>query len=503
MARKDRNLRLLQFEIRNSKFEILIPVLITIGIAFRLVMYFHNRNLIIDEANIVRNLAERDFTALTRSLSYEQYAPPIFLWVEKLASILFGYGEKAMRVYPFLCGIGTLFVFPSIAKKFINKELLWLPLGYLATGFIFLKYSAEVKQYMPDAFIALLLIRIALWLDIRTTPWFRFILLWILAGSLAIWSSMPSVFILASVGCYYAWITLRAKQFNRLLSLTLIAAIWMAQFGIYYYTILKAQINSPYLQNYHQNYFLFALPTNADQWSHNWQRIEDLLGNIGGWTGVAVASNLIFLLIGFISLFRKSAEGFILIALPLILVLTAAALKQFSLIDRVVLFMFPLWIILIGVGFDCLWSFRSWILKGALLLVGAFNIIAAPHRVIHPYEFHEITRGMDWIKARGAHGSNLYIENASVPAYIYYTQLHPENAKWTPLLGAHQLNWNDDFSQVTENIKDTAYFLYTGGFTPEERQRRTHEIEQNMQQVAYFEHVVCYVFVYAPKSSSL
>ncbi len=487
--------------IRNSKSAIryLPYAIIAVGIASRLVMYFHNRNLIIDEANIVRNLAERNFTGLTRPLSYEQYAPPIFLWIEKLASIVFGYSEKAMRVCPLLCGIGTLFVFPSIAKKFISKEVLWLPLGYLATGFIFLKYSAEVKQYMPDAFIALLIIRTALWLDIRTTPWPRFVLLWILIGSLAIWASMPSVFILAGVGCYYAWITLRTKQCTRLLSLILIAAIWIAQFGIYYYTILKAQINSSYLQNYHQNYFLFAFPTNADQWAHNWERIEDLLGNVGGWTTVAVVSNLIFLLIGFVSLFRKSAEGFMLIALPIILVLVAAALKQFSLIDRVVLFMLPLWIILIGIGFDWLWSFKSWISKGALLLVGAFNVIAAPHRVVRPYEFHEITNGMDWIKSRGARGNNLYIENATVPAYIYYTRLHPQKEKWTPLLGAHKLNWDDNFTQLTNNIKDTAYFLYTGGFTDEERQRRTHEIEQNMQQVAYFEHAVCYVFVYIPK----
>jgi hypothetical protein len=90
------------FRSKDTLLRILILAFIAIGVLLRMAMYFHNRNLIIDEANIVRNLAERDFAGLTLPLKYEQYAPPVFLWIEKLASLLFGYGEKAMRLYPLL-----------------------------------------------------------------------------------------------------------------------------------------------------------------------------------------------------------------------------------------------------------------------------------------------------------------------------------------------------------------------------------------------------------------
>src|ERR1043165_1516328 len=90
---------------RDRVLNIICWLIVTAGVLLRLATFFHNRNLIIDEANIVRNLAERDFGGLVLPLTYEQYAPPVFLWIEKLASLLLGYGEKAMRLYPLLCGL--------------------------------------------------------------------------------------------------------------------------------------------------------------------------------------------------------------------------------------------------------------------------------------------------------------------------------------------------------------------------------------------------------------
>src|SRR4051812_35183583 len=126
---------------KETLLRIFIGIIIAFGIFLRLITFFHNRNLIIDEANIVRNLAERGFGGLVLPLSYEQYAPPVFLWIEKLLSLLFGYGEQAMRLYPMCCGLGTLFVFPVIARKLMGREAFWLPLAYLANGFIYIKYS--------------------------------------------------------------------------------------------------------------------------------------------------------------------------------------------------------------------------------------------------------------------------------------------------------------------------------------------------------------------------
>lgn len=486
---------------KNVLLRVFIELIILLGIALRILTFFHNRNLIIDEANIVRNLAERDFIGLVKPLNYEQYAPPVFLWIEKLASLLFGYGEKAMRLYSFLCGVGTLLLFPSIAQRFMRREALWLPLAYLAGGFMFVKYSAEVKQYMPDTFIALLLVWLALRWDIRSFSRSRFIIYWIVAGSIAVWSSMPSVFILAGVGCYYGWTALREKRWQDFLPVCIIALVWIAQFALYYFTILKSQIGSSYLQNYHQEYFLFATPANRAEWLHNWARIEDIVGNVGGWSGVAVATNLLFLVVGLIHLLWKRTAQFMLIALPIGWVLIAAALNQFSLIDRVVLFMLPLWLLIVGVGFQVLWNLKLPV-RALLVIVGGFNAWSYfdLQLIQHPFEDHQITDGMAWVKDHGARGAQLYVHHASVPTYRYYTELHPAKAQWATLTNAHLLKWDDNYADITRNIRDTAYFLYTGGFAGVERDMRLTQLAQHMQQIGYFEHAICYVYEYAPKA---
>ncbi len=483
----------------------ILPALIILtGIILRLILFFQNRNLIIDEANIVRNLAERGFAGLALPLRYEQYAPPVFLWIEELASLLFGYGEKSMRLYPLLSGIAALFVFYKVASKLMGRLALCLPLAFLSFGGIFVKYSVELKQYMPDVLISLLLILAALSWDRLKMRRSRFVLLWAIIGSLAIWSSMPSVFILAGIGFYYAWPLLRERRFRELGPLMIIALVWLAQFALYYELILKPQINSEYLQNYHRGYFLFATPANREEWLHNWTRLEVILKNVGGVSTVAIVTNLALMLVGGVTLLRRRMAQFFLVAFPVALVLVAAALNQFSLIERVVLFIMPLWMLLIGIGFDTLWRLPVYV-KALLLVLGVFMARAQGNFSLF-YEyfgFHEITEGMAWIQARGGRGDQLYVHDANVPTYIYYTELHPDRERWRPLFGAHRLTWQDNYSEVTAAIKDTAYFLYTGGFPDHsggERERRTSEIATRMRQVDYFEKYICFVFVYVPRS---
>jgi 4-amino-4-deoxy-L-arabinose transferase-like glycosyltransferase len=487
----------------NISLRIFTELILLAGIGLRLVLFFQNRNLIIDEANIVRNLAERGYGGLALPLRYEQYAPPVFLWIEKLSSQLFGYGEKAMRLYPLLAGIAATFVMYKLAARLMTKASLWLPVGLLAIGAFFIEYSTVMKQYMPDALISLSLIWLALKWNINELRPDRFVLYWIVAGSLAIWSSMPAVFILAGIGGYYCWHSFRLYQRTRLPQLMIIGSVWVLQFAFYYITILKPQINSDYLQNYHREFFLFATPGSAAEWQHNWERIREILYHTVGITDTVIAAAIVLILIGSVNLLIRRTAHFLLIAVPCLLVLLAAALDQYSLIARVILFMMPLLMLLIGAGFDVLMQGPRE-LRGLTVVLGLYMLYACAgfFYVRNPLRFHEITNGLEWIENRGGRGYQLYVHDANVPTYIYYTQLHPGKAKWAPLLGAHKLTWEDDYTELTKNLKDTAYFIYTGGFAEGERKRRIAEIEKNMKQIDYFERDICFVFVYAPKSTA-
>jgi len=475
--------------------------LLLFGIILRLTYYFQDYDLIIDEANIARNLYERNLWQLCLPLNYEQYAPPVFLWIEKLFSLVFGFSEKALRLYPLLCGIGALFVFYKIVNRLIPRPALWYPLAMMATGTLYVKFSAEVKQYMPDTMIALFLVWVALNIDVLKTSKSRFILFWSVIGSICVWTSMSSVFILAGIGCYYAWNLWRDKKWKTFWMIMIPALLWVVQFLLYYFLILKTQISSDYLQRYHQDYFLFLHPANHAQWIHNGQRLMSIMGEMGDYTFLALAFNIPLLFLGLIHLFRKRKELLWLFGLPILLVLLAAAFRQYSLIERVILFMLPLGLVLIGFGFERIIQVRFFAIKLIISLIAVVciyngSLIGVLWRY---YGFHEITLGLSWLKEHHVDGSHLYIHDSSGPTYIYYTQLHPDKNKWQELKGAKILKWDTDYAAETKDLRDTVYFLYTGGFSPEERNKRTSQIETNMKQVDYFEKYVCFVYEYAQK----
>jgi hypothetical protein len=475
-----------------------------VGIALRLVFYFQNNNLIIDEANIARNLAERDFAGLILPLRYEQYAPPVFLWIEKVLSLVLGFSEKALRLYPLAAGIAAIFVFYKILKRLQLKVGFWYPLALLALGAVYVKHSVEVKQYMPDVLIGLILVLLALKIDLDKTRKNRFIMIWILAGSLAVWSSMSSVFILAGIGAYYTWLAVADKKIARMGWIVIPSLFWLAQFAIYYQFILKQQITSSYLQNYHQHYFLFALPASSEEWMHNGRRLLGYFGDAGGYTFLALLFNGLLMCVGIIQLVKKKKEILLLTMLPLILLFLAAALHHYALVERLILFSLPLVLLIIAFGLEILFRNSHWALKAGLIVVALICI--QNYSMLHIFyrrdAFHEITEGLSYLKQKHISGNQLFIHNSSGDSYLYYTQLHPGKETWKDLYGATILKWDSDYTLETRDQQDTVYFLYTGGFPPGERQKRVSEIEVNMTQVDYFEKYVCYVFGYVPKDEN-
>jgi hypothetical protein len=473
-----------------------------VGIALRLVFYFQNNDLIIDEANIARNLAERDFAGLIFPLRYEQYAPPVFLWIEKVLSLIFGFGEKALRLYPLASGIAAIFVFYSILKRLQLTLNFWYPLALLALGAVYVKHSVEVKQYMPDVLIGLLLVLLALTTDLDKTGKKRFIMIWILAGSAAVWSSMPSVFILAGIGTYYTWLAVADKKTARIGWIVIPSLLWLVQFIIYYQIILKQQITSSYLQNYHQHYFLYALPSSSEEWMHNGRRLLGFFGDAGGFTVLALLFNGLLICLGMVHLVKKKKHILLLTVLPLALLFLAAALHHYALVERLILFSLPLMLVILAFGVDVLFRYSHWVLKAGWVVVALICIqnYSMLHIFFRREAFHEITEGLSYLKQKHLSGNQLFIHHSSGDAYLYYTQLHPAKETWKDLYGATILKWDSDYTLETRDRQDMVYFLYTGGFPHGERQKRVSEIEVNMIQVDYFEKYVCYVFGYAPKS---
>jgi len=441
-----------------------VPIaIIMLGIVLRLVVYIDNRCLWTDEVAIALNIAEKNFVSLAQPLDYKQYAPPVFMWLVKVFALLFGYGEKALRLYPFLSGIAALIMFSKVLRQHISAKAGWYPLLIFATGVFFLRYSTELKQYMPDALISLVLIWLAKYLDIIQTKPGRFAFIWLLTGSIALWGSMPSVFVLAGVGCHYGISCLQHRNNKLLLNLALIAIVWAGQFLIYYYSILNNQIHSSYLASYHQQYFL-SIPNSGDELSKNHDIIQAILQNAMGGQSYVFIANKILMLLGIMVLIIKRRVDALLLLLPVLLMLFAALIKQYSLIPRLTLFSMPLLLLLIGIGLQQLIRYKFvGIITSIVLLI--FAVLNNPLHVIkHPLQQEQMTDALDYIKKQKIKSAQLYVYTGAIESYRYYTQVHPDKNRWQSIQNARMINQDvsiEALHAMAAEQPGTSALLYT------------------------------------------
>jgi uncharacterized membrane protein len=128
-----------------------------LGVALRVRAYLANRSLWFDEALSALNIVNRRFAELLQPLDYEQAAPFGFLFAERLVVNLIGTSEYALRLFPLLCGIASVFIFWQLARQLLSRVGIVVGLVIFSVSDQLIYYSSEVKPYSTDVAVALLL----------------------------------------------------------------------------------------------------------------------------------------------------------------------------------------------------------------------------------------------------------------------------------------------------------------------------------------------------------
>ncbi len=97
-------------------------LLMLLGALLRLRQYLTGRSLWADEAMLALNIVNRDFAGLLRPLDYDQGAPIGFLLVEKIFNSILGKNEFALRLFPLLIGLISLWLFYLLLKQMTGSE---------------------------------------------------------------------------------------------------------------------------------------------------------------------------------------------------------------------------------------------------------------------------------------------------------------------------------------------------------------------------------------------
>lgn len=388
-------------------------------------VYLQNRSLFLDEANLARNIADRSLWGLFTPLDHQQYAPPLFLALEKLNWLLFGSAEQALRWWPLVMGCLSLYLMYRFLNEQIGKTvpaimILWL----FAFSQVYIRYSTELKQYSTDMAVSTTLIWLATALPFRKN-WYY----WIVIGGVAVWLSMPSVFVLAGIGMYWSYPYLKQRPDASLVKIIATSSCWLLFFGTYYWLILRHDVGRPGLVAHHQGHFWPLLPDTAEEWKRLWELSLELLGTLSGHTVPALLFGSLGLLAGIYVLYRQNRPMLLLLAAPVLLCLLASGLGKYSLMQRLSLFMMPLLGLLLALGWTSVWQQRSVWMKwlAALLFLPAFFLQKGSEYFFYPLEQEEIKPLLLELNTKLQPGDRLWIDHNAQPVFRWYLDYDPVN----------------------------------------------------------------------------
>ncbi len=136
----------------------LVTLFIWLGVLARLIRYYLCFPLWDDESFLCVNFINRSYAQLLLPLDYHQVAPILFLWIERAIVQLLGFSEYALRLFPFVCSIASLFLFRRVAEKLLTGPAVLFAVAIFAVSYPGIRYAAEAKPYCTDMMTSLVML---------------------------------------------------------------------------------------------------------------------------------------------------------------------------------------------------------------------------------------------------------------------------------------------------------------------------------------------------------
>ena len=142
--------------------DLLLLAVVVLGTGFRVAQYAARTSFWHDEALVVLNVAGKTCSQLMGRLDYAQAAPPLFLFAERGLLLALGRDEYALRLVSLLCGVAALPLFAIVCRRVLPGMVAPVTAAIFTFSNKLIWHSAEVKPYSGDAFVAVLLLYLAL-----------------------------------------------------------------------------------------------------------------------------------------------------------------------------------------------------------------------------------------------------------------------------------------------------------------------------------------------------
>lgn len=415
-----------RYNVFSSREDIITGLILFAGFLSRLRQYLTGRSLWLDEAMLALNIVNRNFGDVFKPLDYDQGAPIGFVLVEKTFSLVFGRNEFSLRLFPFLMGLLSLWMFYLLLKHFTGGAGLWVGLALFAFNPRLIYYSSEMKQYIVDVAMTILLFFIAV--PLFQQPSRKRIVMLALTGLLALWFSHPSLFVLAGIGFALLLSYFQKRDYQNLVLTAGIGVLWLINIGFFFSLTLNDMRHNAFMHEYWQDAFV-PMPPWLDL---NWY-VLSFQKNMDTQFGIVYAAGLIFvlMLVGWIILFMQKREVSIIIAGILFFTLLASSLGLYPLLERMGLFLVPIGILMIAKSLEfSAQRLRAYPIPSTLVLIVLSGFILygpvtrSLEQFIRPKYFEHIRPTMSFLQESWKEGDAIFVSYGAVPAFKFYSPMY-------------------------------------------------------------------------------
>ncbi|MDB5321389.1 MAG: hypothetical protein JWN40_3020 [Phycisphaerales bacterium] len=401
--------------------------IVFLAIAVRVPLYLVDRSLWGDEASLAVNVVGRSFGELCRPLAYEQGAPLGFLFIERAAVMILGVNEFALRLAPLACGIAAVLLLFALVRQFLDPRTGLAALGIMALAKSPVHYSAELKQYSSDTVVSLLIALCALRLvaaagdddnrnTARAVAWFG------LAGAILAWFSHPAVFVILGAGIVVTAGGLRQRRPRFAVLVAAATIVGASSAALHYYLFARSLAHDDYLLNF---WSTAMVPLDSPRAALPWlltalpRSLKGLFGVSGIWLGTPL------FIIGCIALARGGRRALLGLCLaPAMCVLAASVLHKYPFEGRLLLFLLPLYAIVVAAGLDMLWrqtpSPWRWAAPLTLSAILAEPAAVAIKGAIKPPLKEDCKPALEYLVTRCRATDAIYVPFAARPAFEFY-----------------------------------------------------------------------------------
>ncbi len=311
-----------------------------------------------DESYLVINLARRGWADLLAPLDYHQVAPPLFLVVEHLLTVVGGFNEWTLRALPCLLAVLSLFLFRALARRVLADWPYVMAVAIFCCSYWIVRYSSEAKPYSFDLLVSLAFTLLAV-------KWYGARFAWkhtaALAGLalVAFGFSFPAVFVGGGVVLFMGVTGLRRDHRHRLVHAAVVGAALVTGFAVGYALHATHQMDSEltWMQGYWERAFPpFSSAADFLVWLGRRASGEMMPYPVGGKNFGSIVTLLCFLL-GVAAFLRRRRFGLLwLLTAPIGLTFVAACLERypFGAPTRCQLHLAPVFTLLAGAGLAAL-----------------------------------------------------------------------------------------------------------------------------------------------------